>query len=134
MHVAAEHIDTLCVPTYIYHFGDFDPSGVNAGEKIDQTLREMAPDAEIHFERVAVTPDQIRDWSLPSRPTKQSDTRSKNFGDISVELDAIAPDQLRELVQEVIELHLPAAQFNVLKVAEASERDLISRLVTDLAL
>ena len=30
---AAEYINDLDVPSYIYHFGDFDPSGVNAGEK-----------------------------------------------------------------------------------------------------
>jgi hypothetical protein len=32
---AAEYINTLDVPTYIYHLGDHDPSGVNAGEKIE---------------------------------------------------------------------------------------------------
>ena len=70
LHSAAEYISDLDVPTYIYHFGDFDPSGVNAGEKIEETLREMAPDAEIHFERIAVTPEQIEMWDLPTRPTK----------------------------------------------------------------
>jgi hypothetical protein len=88
LHSAAEYINSLDVPTYIYHLGDFDPSGVNAGEKIEQTLREMAPDAEIEFERVAVQHWQIEAWNLPTRPTKASDTRAKNFGDISVELKA----------------------------------------------
>ena len=55
LHTAADYIKDLEVPAYIYHLGDFDPSGVNAGEKIEQTLKEMAPDAEIHFERIAVT-------------------------------------------------------------------------------
>jgi hypothetical protein len=32
-------------------------------------------------------------------------------------------------VQEAIELHLPVEQFEKLKVAEESERDLITRLV-----
>src|SRR6202030_2583182 len=73
LHSAAEYIKSLNVPVYIYHLGDFDPSGVNAGEKIEQTLREMAPAAEIHFERLAVTPEQIKDWDLPTRPTKTSD-------------------------------------------------------------
>jgi hypothetical protein len=36
--------------------GDFDPSGINAGENIEETLKEMAPDAEIYFERIAVNP------------------------------------------------------------------------------
>jgi hypothetical protein len=129
LYSAAEHINELSVPTYIYHCGDFDPSGVNAGEKIGETLRELAPDAKIYFERIAVTPEQISEWDLPTRPTKTSDTRSKGFGTISVELDAIEPNQLRSLVQDAIEQHLPADRFEVLKAAEESEREIISRLV-----
>ena len=60
LHSAAEYINDLDVPAYIYHLGDFDPSGVNAGEKIEETLRELAPDADITFERIAVTPKQIK--------------------------------------------------------------------------
>lgn len=67
LHSAAEFINEQPVPTYIYHLGDFDPSGVNAGEKIEETLRELAPDAEISFERVAVTREQIAGWELPTR-------------------------------------------------------------------
>ena len=129
LHNAAEDISNLEVPAYIYHFGDYDPSGVNAAEKIEQTLRELAPEAEIHFQRVAVTPSQIKKWGLPTRPTKTTDSRSRNFGDISVELDAIPPDQLRQLVQFAIERHLPKRQFEILKAAEASEREIIMRLV-----
>jgi hypothetical protein len=131
---AAEYINTLDVPTYIYHLGDHDPSGVNAGEKIEETLMEMAPDADIYFERIAVTPKQIAEWSLPSRPTKASDTRAARFdSDFSVELDAIEPDRLREIVQAAIEQHLPPDQFEVLKAAEESEREIISKLVGGLA-
>jgi hypothetical protein len=129
LHSAADYINDLEVPAHIYHLGDFDPSGVNAGEKIEETLREMAPDADMYLERIAVTPEQIRDWHLPTRPTKLSDTRSKSFGDISVELDAIAPEQLRELVRQAIERHLPPKQFEVLKAAEESERHLIAGIV-----
>jgi hypothetical protein len=114
LHSAAEQINELTVPAYIYHLGDYDPSGVNAGEKIEQTLRELAPDAQISFRRIAVTRRQISAWSLPTRPTKTTDTRSKGFGEISVELDAIEPDQLRDLVRRCIEQHLPAGQLRVL--------------------
>lgn len=132
LHSAADYIGSIDVPTYIYHFGDFDPSGVNAGEKIEQTLREMAPAAEIHFQRVAVTVEMIDQWNLPTRPTKTSDTRAKNFGTISVELDAIPPDDLRALVQVMIERHLPRRQFEILKIAEESERDLLNCLVREI--
>ena len=37
LYSAAEHINTLAVPTHIYHLGDFDPSGVN-----DRHLRKLA--------------------------------------------------------------------------------------------
>jgi hypothetical protein len=80
LYSAAEYINTLDVPAYIYHLGDFDPFGVNAGEKIKQTLCELAPDAEIIFVRLAVNQDQITEWDLPTRPTKTSDTRAKKFG------------------------------------------------------
>ena len=133
LHTAAEAINGLEVPAYIYHLGDFDPSGVNAGEKIEETLRELAPDAEIIFERLAVTEEQIADWDLPTRPTKTSDTRAKGFGSVSVELDAIEPDMLRDLVQDAIERHLPAEQFEVLKAAEQSEREIMRKLVGGLA-
>ena len=129
LHGAAEAINDLIVPVHIYHLGDFDPSGVNAGEKIEETLREMAPDAEIYFERLAVTPEQITAWDLPTRPTKATDTRAKNFGAVSVELDAIAPADLRILVSDAIERHLPQEEFDVLKEAERSERELLLALV-----
>ena len=129
LHGAADYIKELEVPTYLYHLGDFDPSGVNAGQKIESTLREMAPDAEIHFERIGVTLEQIREWDLPTRPTKATDSRSKGFGDISVELDAIPPTDLRDLVTMAIEQHLPKHQLDILKIAEAAERKLLHGLV-----
>ena len=117
------------MPVFIYHLGDFDRSGVNAGEKIEETLMEMASDADIKFERVAVTAGQINAWHLPSRPTKTSDSRSKGFGEIPVELDAIEPSRLRDLVEAVIQRHLPPAELVALKAAEDSECALIAGLV-----
>jgi hypothetical protein len=126
---AAEYMEAEERPVFIYHLGDFDPSGVNAGEKIEQTLRELAPTPKIHFERIAVTPEQITAWTLPSRPTKQSDSRAKGFGDISVELDAINPNSLRDLVEVAIERHLPPHEYRVLMAAEESERLAINAFV-----
>jgi hypothetical protein len=125
LHSAAENMEAEGRPCYIYHFGDFDPSGVNAAEKIDETLNELAPTAEIHFKRVAVTPRQINRWKLPSRPTKTTDSRSKSWGggDESVELDAIEPDKLRTLVRKAIEVHLPADELGRLREIEAAERE-----------
>jgi hypothetical protein len=125
LHSAAEDINALDRPAYIYHLGDRDPSGVCAAGKIEETLREFAPAAEIHFERLAVLPEQIAAWKLPTRPTKQTDSRARNFKGDSVELDAIHPDRLRKLVKDVIVRHLPAGQLETLSVAEESEREIL---------
>jgi inactivated superfamily I helicase len=44
------------------------------------------------------------------------------FVSTSVELDAIAPQRLRDLVRDMIEQHLPRRQFDILKAAEERER------------
>ena len=119
---AAEQISRLDVPAYIYHLGDYDPSGQD-DSVARAALRELAPGAEIHFKRIAVTPHQIEAWSLPTRPTKQSDTRAASFRGESVELDAIEPELLRGLVRRCIERHLPPEELARLKEVEAAERE-----------
>jgi hypothetical protein len=123
LYATAESIIEDGRPAHIYHLGDYDPSGQDAARHIEETLREFAAGCEIHFTRLAVTPRQIRDWRLPTRPTKTSDGRSRSFGAISVELDAISPDRLRGLVRGAVERHLPQEQYEVLKTAEENERE-----------
>jgi hypothetical protein len=120
---AATNMAATDRPCFVYHFGDYDPSGQNAAEKIGETLREFAPGAEIRFERVAVLPWQIEAWGLPTRPTKGTDSRSKRWtGGESVELDAIRPDRLRAMCEEVILRHVDHDRLRVLLVAEEDER------------
>jgi hypothetical protein len=122
VHSAAMAIMARGKPAYVFHFGDLDPSGVDAARDIEAKLKRYAPDAEIHFERPAVTREQVERWNLPTRPTKQTDTRAKKFAGTSVELDAIPARQLRELVRESIERHVDQNQLRILRVAEESER------------
>jgi hypothetical protein len=128
LHSAAMAIEDNGKPAYVYHFGDLDPSGVDAARDIESKLRRYAPNAEIHFERPAVTRAQVEEWDPPTRPTKQTDTRAKKFGSAtSVELDAIPARQLRALVRECIERHIDQEQLKILKVAEESERELLKK-------
>lgn len=128
VHGAAEAIAGVGKPTTIYYFGDHDPSGVDIPRNVEQRLREFAPDAEISFERVAVTPEQISEWDLPTRPTKRTDTRSRRFVGDSVEVDAIVPDVLRQLVRNRIEQHVDDHRLEVLQAAEESEREILFEL------
>ena len=58
---AAEDIEAADKPTYIYHLGDHDEWGRDAGAHIERELRRLAPSADIYFERLAVTVEQIAD-------------------------------------------------------------------------
>ena len=114
---------------YVYHLGDFDPSGVDAGDFIIRTLNEMCPRADIRFERLAINPEQIVEWNLPTRPTKKTDTRAKEFGDQpSCELDTIPPNMLRLIVEDAIKRHMPDWCYGPLMDAEKAERDVLLAL------
>ena len=128
LHKAAMDLDAER-PTYIYYLGDHDPSGENAGEVTEERLRELAADADlIHFKRIAVTSEQIEKWDLPTRPTKTSDSRARNFVDEdgeqrpSVELDAIEPRRLRAMVKACILKHQPQKVFDKLERQQERER------------
>jgi hypothetical protein len=109
---------------YIYQFGDHDPSGVNAGEKIHETLRLLCDG--IIYERIALTPEQITKYNLQTRPTKKSDTRSKGFNDESCELDALPPDVLRGLIRNCIEQHINPDDLQKHEAIEVAELETLN--------
>lgn len=126
---AAESIVLTGKPTTIYYFGDFDPSGADISRNIEERLRQFILEVAglwgcntplFFLDRVAVNEWQIDAWGLPTRPTKCSDSRSKAFGSAqSVEVDAIPPEQLRELVRSHLSRHISA---DVLAAAQESDR------------
>jgi hypothetical protein len=82
--------------------------------------------------RVAVREEQIAEWDLPTRPTKRSEgnTHAKNFKGDSVEVDAIEPSKLQELVGECIEQHVDMRQLEIIRAAEASEKAMLDKFLT----
>lgn len=133
LHEAAESIAYYDKPAHIYYFGDHDPSGLDIPRKVEAGLREFAPDAEISFERVAVTPEQIERWQLPTRPTKKTDSRSKSFEGESVEVDAISSQDLRTLVRRCIDRHVDQEVLRRVQLIEKSEQATLltyARLIT----
>jgi hypothetical protein len=109
-------------PTIVYQLGDHDPSGIAAWQHIQKRLRYFAPDVDIHFERIAVTPEQIVDLDLPTRPTKTSDSRSRNFDGDSVEVDAIPTSVLVPIMENAILQHIDQRVLDITRMVEKSER------------
>jgi hypothetical protein len=122
LYEAAQAISACEKPTYLYYLGDWDPSGVDITRSVERGIREFAPKAEILFQRIAVTAQQIEELALPTRPTKATDSRSKNFIGESVEVDAIPPTVLRGLVRECIEKHVDRRVLARTRKIEAAER------------
>jgi hypothetical protein len=125
---SAQALQVQQKPAYIYYFGDLDPSGVLIAEKIEAGLGRLAPTTEIHFERVAVTTEQVHAWALPTRPTKESSHSRRGFAGKSVEIDAVSPRVLRQLAEECIARHLDPAILAETEAAEESERNILANM------
>jgi hypothetical protein len=99
------------MPAGGYYVGDFDPSGWQMARNLQEKLVEF--DAPVRFERLAVNPEQIQAWELPTRPSKgigyavQGVLRRVRLTVPSrLSSDAIHPDLLRGLVRDAIERHI----------------------------
>ncbi|UCD44901.1 MAG: hypothetical protein JSV27_12470 [Candidatus Bathyarchaeota archaeon] len=92
-------------PTVVLYFGDFDPSGIDIERDLEERLGKYKA-GDFKVRRVALTKEQIQQYSLPPMPVKRSDARSDGFlesyGDQSVELDALDPNTLKYMVAQSI--------------------------------
>jgi hypothetical protein len=143
LHAAAEAIydrHENCQHTFLYYFGDHDPSGTDidrfvingigeslialGGYAFDDFEPEEAFYDAADFMRVAVTPSQIKSLNLQTRPTKRNprDYRAKKFVGDSVEVDAIPARTLRAIAANCIERHVDQHELEVLRTVEAEER------------
>ena len=119
-------------PYHVYYLGDFDRAGRDGANSLKEKLERFADEEGINlvFVQIAVTEQQITDWNLPTREPKRKSAADKKWPHgFACELDAIPPDQLRDLVETYINLHLPQDKLEKLKAAEESEREIIARLV-----
>ena len=118
--------------SYIYQFGDHDPSGVLIPQAIESRLHELCEKFGCpppFVDRTALTQKQIEVFGLPTRPTKRDGNRhADGFEGESVELDALPPTELRAMVREVIERHISPRNLEMLRVAEESEREILTSL------
>lgn len=123
--------------SYIYQFGDHDPTGCLIPKSIESRLRHFCFKYGCAFpvvERIALTKEQIQRYRLPTRPTKREGNRhARDFEGRSVELDALPSRILRQLVTDCIERHISTDQLEILRTAEDSERELIEQFAEQAA-
>lgn len=106
----------------ILHIGDHDPSGVHIFGSLDEDVRafigEFGGDAE--FIRLAVTPDHIARYDLPTAPPKETDRRA--FTGETVQAEALPPDVLARILQDAIGDYLDMDIYRQAVEIEREER------------
>ncbi len=128
MDVLDEHRDVR-----LFYFRDADPSGECIDRKIVEGLRRYAPEAEFEFERVAVTPEQIEAFDLPSTPPKRTDSRAKSFDGRCVELEALTTGQLQCICEDCITQFVDADRLEQTRRIEQLERQTLDDFAQGLA-
>jgi len=127
LHTAAETIKEIGKPAYIYHFGDHDPSGVDASNKIERGLKDFG--ANIHYKRIAVTLEQIHEYNLPAHEIVEGDPRNKKWGSKPVvELDALPVPVLKGLVEDCIKQHIDDELIGRIETIEKAEFETLEKM------
>lgn len=104
----------------VLYLGDHDPSGLGIDKQIKDAMYDF--DIDITFQRLAILPNQIIDWNLPTRPVKATDKRSKDWQGGCVEIDTLRPNQLKELLEDAIASRIETGEWMRLKQIEDEER------------
>ena len=130
---AVEAVHTGRERMAVVYVGDYDPAGLQIADTLEDKLIEHLDYAaeddetdapELTFQRVAITPQQIADHGLPTKPVKATQSRLRYDIDQTVEAEAMAPATLREIVAHAFEPsralidHKQMAQTRLIEQAE----------------
>jgi hypothetical protein len=107
----------------ILYVGDFDPTG----EDIERVLSSRLSGGT-QITRVAVTPEQVREYDLPPMPGKATDPRARGFAArhgelVQVEVEALDPNDLRALLDNTLSPFWDEGIYQAVVERERRERE-----------
>lgn len=119
---------------FVYSFSDYDPSGVAAVNATKNNLTQMGV-KNVYFEQIGIKEEHITEYNLPTRITKIAhNNHAKNFhDDRSVELDALHPRELKNMLKTAILRHISETEITQLKQSEAYDRRILDKFVSNLS-
>jgi hypothetical protein len=90
-------------PTEVLHIGDHDPSGAHLFIAFAEDVAAFAGElgGDVRFTRLAVTPEQIAAYRLPTAPAKPTDRRA--FTGPTAQAEALASDDLAGILRAAID-------------------------------
>ena len=123
----------------LFYFGDFDPSGIGIYNSLKKRMLKFEGGLlaqDIKFERVALSEKQIKKYDLPKIKAKRDDPNYKKFvseySDMAVELDALPPTFLMELVENTIHKCIDPKKWEDARMLEKQEQNELGNLIDSL--
>ena len=114
--------------TVVLHIGDHDPSGVSMFLAFLEDVEAFTCDlgGNVTFTRLAVTPQQIQRYRLPTAPPKATDNRA--FSGETCQAEALSPDVLANILRTAIEERVDQCVLDrALRQERRIRRELIKR-------
>lgn len=119
-------------PTVVLHIGDLDPSGVCIFDSVQADVKAFVGDEhELQFIRIALTPEQVALYDLPTVPPKKYDKRGEGMRK-TCQVEALAPDILADIVKEAVMKYYDMAQYKNDVTAEKRERKYLMNKLSEL--
>lgn len=122
-------------PLVVLVLGDYDPSGTDIPRDHLEKLEFLGVRPTV-VERIALTREQVVEYRLPPQMAKRDDPRYERFaqeyGEHSVELDALRPSTLRNIVEEAILKYLDHEAFVKDWEIEQQEKEKLREAMKDL--
>ena len=110
-------------PAVLLYAGDFDPSG-------EDILRDYAERSGCwdKIRHIALTDEQVARYELPENPGKTTDSRASAFAArhgrlVQVELDALDPEDLRQLYADATAEFWDESPYRDVMVRERADRE-----------
>jgi len=126
----------------VLYLGDHDPSGMNIPSDLQNRCKLM--NLNVRFERIAITEEQIDQYNIPKLPLRKDPKKGKykdpraekyveKYGAWFVELDALKPSALKQIVKGEIRELLDLETFEQdLRTEEEEKEFLKDYLLSDL--
>ena len=135
----AKHIAALEQPVEILHIGDMDIEGVDLYRALMEDVEAFAWQDfdfdDVTFTRLAVTPQQIHDYQLPPAtaiPKVYKEAAKQQRAELlgpTYQAEAIAPDDLANIVQSAIEERYDIDAYEDVLKREQREQKRLVRLL-----
>lgn len=124
-YVAAQRLVDDGRPPVILHVGDYDPSGLAIIDSAAEDVTAFAVQLggiEPEWRRIAVTPEQIEAYGLPTAPQKATDRRGGEVMAATVQAESLPPDTLAAELTDALEVVIDDVALRAARQAGEDER------------